>query len=176
MFILADVNTDHVCGVPMRSRKASELVRAFEEAHDALTACGFQPLLHQIDHETSKDLIKAIKERKSQCDIVPPANHGQNPAERAIGIHKSHFASTINGLDKGHPQGGWDLLIPQVNMTLNMPRPRTVNSVHSAHAHTHGAFDFSAHPLAPLGCRAIVHQRQVHNGGTCGGWANKGKI
>ena len=175
MFILADVDTDYIYGVPIRSRKASELVRAFEEAYDALTACGFQPLLHRIDHETSSDLIKAIKERKLQYEIMPPANHRQNPAERAIGIYKSHFISIINGLDKGFPAGGWDLLIPQVNMTLNMLRTCSVNTAHSAYSYIHGTFDFDAHPLAPLGCRTIVHQRRVHNGGSRGGWGNKGK-
>ena len=175
MFILADVDTDYIHGVPIKSKKAGELVRAFVEAHDALTACGFEPILHRIDHETSKDLVNAIKERQLTYEVMPPSNHRQNPAERAIATYKSHFISIINGLDKGYPPGGWDLLIPQVNMTLNMLRTCPVNPVHSAYSYVHGAYDFSAHPLAPLGCKAIVHQRRIHNGGTRPSWGNKGK-
>ena len=176
VFILADVDADCICGAPIESRKASELVRAFEEACDTSSACGFQPRLHRIDHETSKDLITAIKERNSQCEIMPPANHRQNPAERAIGTSKSHFTSIINGLDEGFPSGGWDSLMPQVNVTLNMLRTCTVNPAHSACSCVHGAFDHSAHPPAPLGCKATVHQRRIHNGGPRCGWENKGKI
>ena len=89
----------------------------------------------------------------------------------------AHFISIINCLDKDFPEGGWDLLIPQVNMTLNMLRPCAgVNEAHWAYSYIYGAFDFNAHPLAPLGCRAFVHKRSIKNGGRCGGWGNKGKI
>ena len=63
----------------------------------------------------------------------------------------------------------------QVNTTLNPLCPCTVNPSHSAHSHIHSAFDFSAHPLAPLGCRAISHERAVSHGGTQGAWGNRGR-
>ena len=176
LFLLADVDTDLIHAVPIKSRKSAELIRAFEESYDTLVECGFEPVLHRIDHETSKDLIKTIQERKLHYEIMPPANHRQNPAERAIQTYKSHFISIINGLDDSFPPGAWDLLIPQVNTTLNMLRPCGVNPAHSVYSYTHGPFDFSAHPLAPLGCKAVVHQRRIQNGGTRGGWGNKGKI
>ena len=45
----------------------------------------------------------------------------------------------------------WDLLIPQMEIQLNLKRQsRTVPKV-SAYAHHYGAYDFNAHPLAPLG-------------------------
>ena len=175
LFILFDVDTDYIYATPIKSRKASELVRAFEEAYDCLTECGFEPLLHKIDHETSRELVQAIKERRLQYQVMPPRNHRQNPAERAIQTFKSHFISILNGVDANFPSDQWDLLIPQTVMTLNMLRPCGVNDNHSAYAYIHGAFNFNAHPLVPLGCKSIAHERSIKNGGTRGSWGNKGR-
>ena len=176
IFVLADVETNYIHAVPIKSRKGSAILSAFQEAYDELTACGFEPVLHRIDHETSDALVDAIKARELKYEVMPPANHRQNPAEKAIDTFKSHFISVINGLDTSFPQGAWDLLIPQTNMTLNLLRTCSVNPAHSAYAYVHGPLDFNAHPLAPLGCKAIVHQRRTGNGGRRGSWDNKGKV
>ena len=176
MFILCDMDTDFIYGVPIKSRKTGELLRAYDEAYTTLTTCGFKPVLHRIDHETSAELIKAISSKGLKYEIMPPSNHRQNPAERAIQTFKAHFISIINGIDQEYPSDGWDLLMPQVNMTLNMLRSCGVNPAHSAYSFIYGAFDFNKHPLAPLGCRAIVHQRSIANGGKRGSWGNRGKI
>ena len=176
IFILSDIDTNYIYAVPIKSKKKSELIRAFKEAHEVLVQCGFEPVLHRTDHETSADLVAAIKEKELEYEIMPPSNHRRNPAERAIQTFKSHFISIMKGLDNEFPEGGWDLLIPQVNMTLNMLRPCGVNEAHSAYAYIHGAFDFNAHPLAPLGCRAIAHERSITNGGRRPSWGDRGKV
>ena len=176
IFVLSDTDTDFIYAVPIKSRKKAELIRAFEEAYTTIVRCGFEPVLHRTDHETSTDLTSAIAEKGLDYEIVPPSNHRRNPAERAIQTFKAHFIAVLNGIDRDFPEGGWDLLLPQVNMTLNMLRPCGINPAHSAYAYMYGAFDFNAHPLAPLGCRAIVHERSIGNGGRRAGWGNKGKI
>jgi hypothetical protein len=176
IFVLCDVDTNFIHGVPIKSRKKGELIRAFNEAYDVLVKGGFRPVLHRIDHETSVDLIAAIKERSLDIEISPPGNHRNNPAERAIQTFKSHFIAILNGVDKDFPEGAWDYLLPQVNMTLNMTRECGINAAHSAYSFVHGPYDFNAHPLAPLGCRAIIHQRSIRNGGKRGSWANRGKV
>ena len=60
VFALTDLDTDRIHATPMKSRKAKHLVAAFEEACDVLAQRGFEPILHRIDHETSRDLITAI--------------------------------------------------------------------------------------------------------------------
>ena len=176
IFLLSDTDTGFIHAIPIKSRKKAELVRAFKEAHDVIVECGFAPILHRTDHETSIDLIAAIKEKDLEYEIMPPSNHRRNPAERAIQTFKAHFIAIINGLDRDFPEGGWDLLLPQVNMTLNMLRPCGVNEAHSAYSYMYGTYDFNAHPLAPLGCRAIVHERSIGNGGKRPSWGNHGKI
>ena len=175
VFILFDVDVNFIYGVPIKSRKTGELIRAFKLAYDELVKCGFKPVLHRLDNETSVDLFAAIREKELTYETVPPGNHRRNPAERAIQTFKSHFISILNGVDPDFPEGAWDYLVPQANMTLNMLRPCTVNEAHSAYSYIYGPYDFNAHPLAPLGCRAVVHQRASGRGGKRGAWENRGK-
>jgi hypothetical protein len=173
---MSDADTAFIYGVPITSRNRSELIRGFREAYAVLTACGFEPVLQRTDHETSLELIQAIEDKGLEYEIVPPGNHRRNPAERAIQTYKSHFISILNGVDRDFPEDAWDYLIPQTNMTLNMLRTCAVNPVHSAYSYIHGPFDFNAHPLAPLGCRAIVHDKATGRGGKRGTWGNRGRI
>ena len=116
-----------------------------------------------------------MKEKGLQCETVPPGNHQRNPAKKAIQKFKSHFTATLNGVNEHHPKDTWDPLIPQTDLTLELLRPCSVNEAHSACLHVHGPHDFNAHPLAPLGCQAIVHERAAGKGGERGTWANQGK-
>ena len=145
--MMYDINTEYIQAIPIKSRKTNELIRAFEQGYKQLSECGLTPVLHRIDHETSRDLITAIKDKNMQYEVVPPCNHRRNPAERAIQTFKSHFISILNGVDKDFPEGAWDHLIPQTNMTLNIMRPCRVNEAHSAYSYVHGPFDFGSHPL-----------------------------
>ena len=176
IFIMYDVDVEYIHAVPIKSRHKSELIRAFTEAYNVLTQCGFQPVLHRIDHETSNDLINAIQEKGLQFQVVVTGTHRRNPTERAIQTFKSHFISIINGVDEQFPKDAWDYLIPQVNMTLNLLRPCGVNPAHLAYSYVHGPFDYDAHPIAPLGCRATVHEKSIRNGGKRGTWGNKGQL
>ena len=176
IFIMFDEDINYIHAVPIKSRKGTELTRAFKESYDELAECGFRPILHRLDNETSRELMAAIKAKQLVYETVPPANHRRNPAERAIQTFKSHFISTLNGVDKDFPAGAWDLLIPQTNLTLNLLRPCTVNDAHSAYSYVYGPYDFNAHPLAPLGCRAIVHQRAIGSGGSRCSFDDRGKV
>ena len=141
-----------------------------------LARCGFEPPLHCIDNKISKELIAAVEDRKLTCETVPPGNHPQNPAERATQTHESHFISTLNGVDENFPEEVWDQFIPQTNTTLNLLRPCSVDPAHLACLCVFAPCDFDAHPLAPLDCCSIVHQRTVKNGGKRGTWSNEGKV
>ena len=176
VFVLMDMDTDYIHAVPIKSTKSAELIRAYDEAYTVLTSCGFRPVLHRIDNEISKELIASITNKGLNYEVMPPCNHKRNPAERAIQTFKAHFISIISGLDKNYPGEAWHLLIPQVNMTLNMLRECGVNSAHSTYSYIHGTFNFNAHPLAPLGCRAIAHERSITNGGTRTSFGDRGKV
>ena len=129
-------------------------------------------MLQQLNHETSDNLIQAMEQNRLKHELAPPANHQSNPAEQVIQKFKSHFISVLNGVDKGFPKIAWDYLIPQTNMALNMICRCGIKPAHSAYSYVHGLYDFDAHPLAPLRCRAIVHQRATGRGGKSSTWAN----
>ena len=46
-----------------------------------------------------------------------------------------------------------------MNITLNLLRSSCIQPKLSAYAQIHGAFDFNATPLAPAGCKTIIHDR-----------------
>ena len=53
----------------------------------------------------------------------------------------------------------WDDLIPQLNLTINLLRPFNDNPKISAYEGIHGhTFDFSAHPIAPVGTKVVLHE------------------
>ena len=176
IMVMFDEDVNFIHGTPIKSRHKAELVRGFQVGYNELVKCGFEPILHRIDNETSEELYNAITEKGLVYETVPPGNHRRNPAERAIQTFKSHFITVLNGVDDGFPPDAWDYLIPQTNLTLNLMRPCTVNEAHSAYSYIYGPYDFNAHPLAPLGCRATVHQRAIGRGGKRRGWDNRGKL
>jgi hypothetical protein len=81
--------------------------------------------------------------------LVPPYNHQQNAAKRAIAIWKDHFIAGLASLNPAFPMHLWCHLIPQANQTLNLLRPSRLNPRLSAEAHLNGAFDYNKTPLAP---------------------------
>lgn len=56
------------------------------------------------------------------------------------------------------PDNQWDRLIPQAVMTLNVLRPSRINPKTSAYNQIWGNFDFSKTPLAPPGCKVVIHE------------------
>ena len=91
--------------------------------------------------------------------LVPPGSHRRNCAERAIQTFKKHFIAGILGVDPKFPMHLWDLLLPQCDMTLNMLRASRVHPQISANDALNGTFNFNATPLAPVGCKVVVHEK-----------------
>ena len=112
-----------------------------------------------MDNETSKQLEEYCKLQNIAIQDVPPGNHRANKAERAIRTFANHLIATLATTDPSFPLGAWDLILPQVEMTLNLMRASHVTDQLSAWAQLHGPYSFAAHPIAPLGARVTVHER-----------------
>lgn len=54
------------------------------------------------------------------------------------------------------PEKNWDLIIPQVNIIINLVRPSRINPLISAYNQVHGAFDCNSTPMAPIGTKVIL--------------------
>jgi hypothetical protein len=72
---------------------------------------------------------------------------------------KNHFLSILASVDTGFPPHLWDLLLPQVKLTDNLLRQATIKPKISAWEYFNGPFDFNMTPLAPVGCRVLIHAK-----------------
>ena len=54
---------------------------------------------HTLDNEASEELKQYIRKQEIEFKIVPPGNHKQNQAERAIQTFKAHFIAILAGVD-----------------------------------------------------------------------------
>jgi len=51
----------------------------------------------------------------------------------------------------------WDMMLPQIDMQVNLLRQANAAPKLSAWAYLHGHHDFNRHPLAPLGIECHVY-------------------
>ena len=107
--------------------------------------------LQILDNEASVEYKRAIKKKWNANDqLVPPNKHRSNTAERAIRTFKAHFLSILAGVAPDSPRNLWDLLLPQIELTLNLLSQATINPDISACSYFHGPFNYGATPIRPL--------------------------
>jgi hypothetical protein len=115
-------DSNYVKAVPMKSRSASEWLKAYEHIHQELASRGFKPKLQTLDNEASAALKSFFTENDVEYQLVPPHFHRRNSAERAIRTFKEHFVSGLASVEPDFPLHLWDRLFPQAEMTLNLLR------------------------------------------------------
>jgi hypothetical protein len=94
---------NYVKVIPMRSRSASEWVKAYDSIHQELTVKGFKPKLQTLDNEASTALTNFFTVNNIAYQLVPPHCHRRNAAERAIGTFKEHFVVGLSSVDPSFP-------------------------------------------------------------------------
>jgi hypothetical protein len=145
--------------IPMKSRSASEWVKAYETIHQELTVKGFKPKLQTLDNEASDDLKNFFTVNDIDYQSVPTHCHRRNAAERAIRTFKEHFVAGLSSLDPAFPLHVWDILLPQAEITSNLLRTSRLHPQLSAAAHFHGLVDYKKTAFAPPGCKIIAHEK-----------------
>jgi hypothetical protein len=150
---------NYVKVVPMKSRSASEWVKAYDLIHQELTAKGFKPKLQILDYEASAAFKSFFTTNDVEHQLVPPHCHRRNAAERAIHTFKEHFFAGLASVDPDFPLHLWDKLLSQAEMTLNLLGTSRQHQQLSAAAHFHGMVDYNKTDLAPPGCKIIAHEK-----------------
>jgi virulence-associated protein VapD len=79
---------NYVKVVLMKSRSASEWVKAYDTVHKELTVKGFKPKLQTLYNEASAALKNFFTVNDIAYQLVPPRCHLRNAAERAIHTFK----------------------------------------------------------------------------------------
>ncbi len=72
---------------------------------------------------------------------------------------KNRFLSILAGVNAVFPPYLWDLLLPQAKLTVNLLRQATINPKISTWEYFNGPFDFNKTPLAPVGCKVLIHAK-----------------
>jgi hypothetical protein len=150
---------NYVKVIPMKSRSASEWVKAYDTVHQELTVKGFKPKLQTLDNEASTALKNFFTVNDIDYQLVPPHCHRRNAAERAIRTFKEHFVAGLSSVDPAFPLHLWDRLLPQAEITLNLLRTSRLHPQLSAAAHFHGLVDYNKTAFAPPRCKIIAHEK-----------------
>jgi hypothetical protein len=155
----------------MKSRSASEWVKAYDSVHQELTVKGFKPKLQTLDNEASTALKNFFTVNDIAYQLVPPHCHRRNAAEHAIRTFKEHFVAGLSSVEPSFPLHLWDRLLPQAEITLNLLRTSRLHPQLSAAAHFHGLVDYNKTAFSPPGCKIIAHEKP----GKRRTWAPHGK-
>jgi hypothetical protein len=150
---------NYVKVIPMKSRSASEWVKAYDTIHQELTVKGFKPKLQTLDNEASAALKNFFTANDVEYQLVPPHCHRRNEAERAIRTFKEHFVAGISSVDPIFTLHLWDRLLPQAEITLNLLRTSRLHPQLSVSAHFHGLVYYNKTAFAPPGCKIIAHEK-----------------
>ena len=157
VFYLHDAN--HIKGVPIKNRSKSELLRAYKKVYNFCTQRGFQPKLHKLDNETSKDVEDFIRSENASYQYTPPDMHRANPAERAIQTWKAVMKSVLASLPPLFPIANWCRLCEHVDFCVNIVRKCRQNPRLSAWAAMEGEYHYDATPIAPPGSEMLLHEK-----------------
>jgi hypothetical protein len=92
----------------MKSRSASEWVKAYDTIHQELTVKGFKPKLQTLDNKASAALKNFFTVHDITYQLVPTHCHRRNAAGRAIRTFKEHFVAGLSSVDPSFPLHLWD--------------------------------------------------------------------
>jgi hypothetical protein len=71
---------NYVNVIPMKSRSASEWLKAYDTVHQELTVKGFKPKLQTLDNEASAALKNFFTVNDIAYQLLPPHCHRRNAA------------------------------------------------------------------------------------------------
>jgi hypothetical protein len=101
--VMYDFDSNTINAVAIKNTKKESLIKGYNDMYEDLQKAGINPVLHQLDNETSKDLIKEIENKGLKYQIALPGDHRLNHAERAIQTFKNHFIAILYDTDSGFP-------------------------------------------------------------------------
>jgi hypothetical protein len=116
--------------------------------------------MHWMDSEASIAVKRLLtKQFQLEYQLVPPHTHQCNAAKRAICTFKNHFIAGLCLANNNFPIWLWDRLVPQAEITINLMQASRANPTISAYEAVFGPFDHNWTPLAPPGCRVLIHKK-----------------
>ena len=162
VFVCYDYDSNAILVEPLKNREADSIANAWKKCHGRLTKNGHLCKKYILDNECSSQLKNALKVENIELELVPPHQHRQNAAERAIRTFKNHFLAGLATCDPDFPLREWDRLLQQAEVTLNLLRNSRINPELSSWAYLFGNHDFNKVPLAPPGTKVMLHSKPTN--------------
>ncbi len=157
VMVLVELDSSAILVKAMKNCTSGKMIHAYQHLIDRLKTAGIEPQRHVFNNECSADLKATIKKNNMAFQLVPPHNHCQTIAEKAIQTFKAHFIAILCGRDKSFLLHLWCQLLPQAGHMLNMLRPLQMIPTVSAYAYLWGQHDYNTNPFAPLGCKVEAY-------------------
>ena len=128
--IVYHCNTNLILMVPFKTRKDTNSLKEYDKIMQRLSDHKLTVDLQIIDNEASVEYKRVIKKKwKINYQLVPPNTYLSNAVEQAICTIKAHFISILAGVAPDLPRNLWDLLIPQTEVTLNLFRQTSLETL-----------------------------------------------
>ncbi len=108
------------------------------------------------DNEMSKATTNLLNVLGITVKKVATYNHRANEAERAWETAKAHIIAMLAGRHESCDLEFWSEITWQAEATLNMMRPGP-GGISAFEAYWKKKYDFSEHPLAPWGAKALAY-------------------
>ena len=112
-----------------------------------------------MDNEVSEDLKQYFETSDIQFQLVPPYMRWRNAAEIYTITFKKHFIAALCTVYPRFPFYLWDLILPQVDLKLNILRWSWLKPEISAYEQVDDIHNFERTPLAPLVCKVKIHDK-----------------
>jgi hypothetical protein len=125
----------------MKSRSASEWLKAYGGIYQELTSIGFTPKLQTLENEASSALKSFFSDNDVVYQLVPPHCQRHNAVEWANRNFKERFVSGLASVDPDFPLQLLDRLLPQAEIVLSLLRNSRQHPQLSTSAHYHGMVD-----------------------------------
>lgn len=158
IMVLCEIDGNQILVESMTNRTEGTLIKTHKKLIERLKSKGIHPKIHYLDNEVSEAYKEAIRDMQMEYQLITPHVHRANIAEKAIQTFKGHFISIMARVDDSFPLHLWCRLLPQAEMTLNMLKPANVSPNILAYMYANGNHDYNTHPLAPLGCKVLIHE------------------
>ena len=158
-YVMHDTITNYINAKGLKSRRAPELLRGFEEYYHDMKKKGFIARLVKLDNEISKKTVQLFEDQNLDYQLVVPGGHRLLSAERVIQMFKNHFIAVCSGMNFHFLKRAWHHALYQIVITLNMLCPSRLNPEISVYMQVHGNHNFNNHPLVPVGCKSIIHNK-----------------
>ena len=120
IMVLIELDGNSILVEPMQNLISSKMVRAYQTLVDWLKACRIEPKMHIPDNECSNVFKKQIKTNNMDYQLVPPHDHRQNTAEKAVQTFKDHFLAVLFRRDAKFPMELWCQILRQARHQLNL--------------------------------------------------------